>query len=162
MGSGVSVEIPPEFTGLSEETQQELTTAFLALKAEGKGDQEILEILISKQPKPHKQILLTELLDTINEIVSRGKTPLIIDDSEVDKVSATKLHTLFSFSLLPTISSHILVSKSRYYSFGYIFYSSFHLISFTNHLPYYHSPAANKYNSLSVISCPNPFLPIIR
>ena len=36
----------------------------------------------------------------------------------------TKLHTSFSFSLLPTISSHILASKSLYYSFAHHFYSS--------------------------------------
>ena len=91
MGSGVSVTIPPEFAGLSEETQPELTTAFLSLKNEGKGDEEALQLIMSKQQQqqqpPIKQILLTELLDTINDIVSRGKTPLIIDDSEDDKVN---------------------------------------------------------------------------
>ena len=88
MGSGVSVPIPPEFTGLSEEKQQELTAEFLALKGEGKEEQEALQIIISRQQKPPvKQILLTELLDTINDIVSRGKTPLIVDDSEDDKVN---------------------------------------------------------------------------
>ena len=64
---------------------------------------------------------------------------------------ATKLHTSFSFSLLPTISSHMLVSKSHYYSFAHRFYSSFHFVLLP--LPYYRSHAS-LFTSLVIIHMP--------
>jgi hypothetical protein len=82
MGAAASMQ---EFSSLTEKQQKELTAKFEALKADGKTEEEAVEII--KKLAQYRTIELTELLDVIGEIVAKGKTPLIVDNSEDDKVN---------------------------------------------------------------------------
>ena len=82
MGAAASMQ---EFSSLTEKQQKELTAKFEALKADGKTEEEAVDII--KKLAQYRTIELTELLDVIGEIVAKGKTPLIVDNSEDDKVN---------------------------------------------------------------------------
>ena len=74
-----------EFGAMTAKQQTALTSKFEALKKDGKTEEEAIETL--KYLHSLRTIELTELLDVINEIVAKGKTPLIVDNSDDDKVN---------------------------------------------------------------------------
>lgn len=105
MGAGASagVEIPPEFGTLTDEQKKECETKYEALKAEGKTDADAIEILrltvmattetaTAPSESAAVEVPLTGLLEAIEKALEQGKTPLIVDSSEDDKVN-----TYFSY-----------------------------------------------------------------
>jgi hypothetical protein len=93
---GAAASIPPEFLALDAEKKQAIEEEFNKLKSGGKTDEEAIQHLLSTAPDAASGetslcvhvIALTALLDAIEDIVSRGKTPLVIDNSPDDKVNS--------------------------------------------------------------------------
>ena len=100
MGAAASVVVPPEFENLSEADQAELTKKFQDLLAQTKSQEEALSELVAEmkkdpfgiKPGGEIKIPLTKMLEAIEWSLKAGLTPLILDDSEDNKVD-----TFFSY-----------------------------------------------------------------
>ena len=94
MGAAASLTIPPEFANLSEEEQKEVQVYFEAKKnEEGKSDEEALKATVltfrykgAVQPGKIVNIPLVKLMEVVNMAIQKGLTPLIVDNSEDNKV----------------------------------------------------------------------------
>jgi hypothetical protein len=92
MGGGVS--LPKEYESLAPEMKDEFQKKFAALKEEGKSDVDAVKHLMDNLiPKEHTSIpqqvsvKLVDLLTVVEEAIRNGKTPLIVDNSDDDKVN---------------------------------------------------------------------------
>ena len=78
--------VPPEFESLTEEKKQELRKMFEKLVADGRNEEDAISEL-SKPCTQSVEIDLVDLMSAIDEAVAAGKTPLVVDNSEDDKVN---------------------------------------------------------------------------
>ena len=99
MGSGASIQVPPEFATLSEEEQKVLQSMFDELRNNGKSDADALAEVASTfkykarvQPGKEVNIPLPKLLEVCQMAIDKGLTPLVVDNSEDNKVD-----TFFSY-----------------------------------------------------------------
>jgi hypothetical protein len=97
MGASVSVV---EYDTLNDEEKHEYMIKYEALIAEGKSEEDaIVALTIQRSPQLSvKEIELTALLDECELAVSEGKTPLVIDNSDDNKVD-----TFFGYRSFPVI-----------------------------------------------------------
>ena len=119
MGSGASA-IPDSFTNLSEDDKARWVVKYEALVADGKSADEAIATLMEDQlavsietpttevteevKKPQiEEILLTQLVETIEAVIESGKTPFILDTSEDNKVD-----TFFSYRSAIIIGKYII------------------------------------------------------
>jgi hypothetical protein len=94
MGSGASVQVPEEFTNLSEDEQAALTKRFEELIAAAKTQEEAIATLIAEvkkdpfgiSPGGKIEIPLTKMPEAVEWSLKAGLTPMILDDSEDNKV----------------------------------------------------------------------------
>lgn len=89
MGAGASIAVPPEFESLQDEDKQKLRDKFESLISEGKTpEQAIAALSTTCEGLPQRvEINLVDLMTAIEAAVSDGLTPLIVDNSEDDKVN---------------------------------------------------------------------------
>ena len=107
MGSGVSRTLPGEYTNMSPEEQEELNKKFATMLADGKSEDEAIEALrattattttattaleSNASNSSIQTIKLTSLLTACEAAITNGKTPLVIDNSDDNKVD-----TFFSY-----------------------------------------------------------------
>lgn len=100
MGAAASVQIPEEFNELSEEEQEKLKEKFEELLASAKSQEEAIADLIREvqkdpfgiSPGGKIEIPLTKMLEAIEWSLKAKLTPLVLDDSEDNKVD-----TFFSY-----------------------------------------------------------------
>lgn len=98
MGASASVV---EYDTLNDEEKHEYMIKYEALIAEGKSEEDAIVTLTLQRSSSQlsvKEIDLTALLDECELAVSEGKTPLVIDDSEDNKVD-----TFFGYRSFPVI-----------------------------------------------------------
>lgn len=94
MGSGASIE---EYNNLSDDEKLQYQLKYEKLISQGKDEIEVINEL--KQPQLSvKEIDLISLLEECEQSVANGKTPLVIDNSDDNKVD-----TFFGYRSFPVI-----------------------------------------------------------
>ena len=100
MGSGASVEIPAEFEKLPEDEMARLTARYEELLKGAASAEEVIQQLVKEvrkdpfgiSPAGKIKIPLTKMMEAIDWCLKAGLTPLVLDNSEDNKVD-----TFFSY-----------------------------------------------------------------